>query len=222
VTAVAVLIPVLNRPHRVEAVLTSVRSSERDVMLQPLFLVNADDHDELFSLRSAEAPYWIVDSERRRGDFARKTNVGVSHTTAEWVFAGADDLLFHPGWADEAIRVADESGKRFVATNDLGNGVVIKGEHATHPLVHRSYIEECGTIDEDGKLYHEGYDHQYVDNEATETAKCRDEFVAASRSCVEHLHYLWRKGENDDVYRLGQSQGRSDQAIFLGRRILWS
>ena len=85
----------------------------------------------------------------------------------------------------------------------------------------RSYIEEFGTIDERGKVLHEGYEHEYVDNEFIETAKHRGEFIHAEHAIVEHLHPDWGKAEVDDTYRLGRSQTNRDKALFRKRRKLW-
>lgn len=222
-TAVDVLIPVMDRPHRVGPLLKSAWDSQQDAILLVLFLVNADDTAEISALRHAGAPFLIVSDYRRPGDFSRKINTGIRKTSAEWVFAGADDLEFTLGWADEAIRVSEQTGCRFVAVNDQANPEVIRGRHATHPLVHRSYIEECGTIDEPGKLYCELYDHQCVDNEATATAKCREEFVAAPRSVVRHMHPIFdRSVSGDETYRVGQAHGREDRALYLERSRLFT
>lgn len=220
---VDVLIPVLNRPARVAPLLASLRASQQDTTLRPLFLVNRDDLLEIIALEEEAAPYLVCFEHREPGDFARKTNKGISHSCGEWVFAGADDLDFQPGWADEAIRVSERSGCRFVALNDQANPLVVRGRHATHPLVHRSYIEECGTVDEAGKLYCELYDHQFVDNEATETAKCRGEFVAAPAAVVRHMHPIYdRAVSGDDTYRVGQAHGVDDRNLYTQRhRLIW-
>jgi hypothetical protein len=48
---------------------------------------------------------------------------------------------------------------------------VIRGEHSTHPIIVRSYIEGQGAIDEPGKALHEGYWHNFVDDELIGTAR---------------------------------------------------
>jgi len=103
----------------------------------------------------------------------------------------------------------------------------MRGRHATHPLVRRSYVEEHGTIDEPGKVLHEGYDHQWVDNELVETAKARGAWAFAKNSHVEHLHPFWpdgkggKKGEMDATYEKALSSPRKDMALFRSRRRLW-
>lgn len=138
----------------------SIKASEREIKLNPLFIVSLADRQEWQELRRAKAPHVMVGWDPGPGDYAKKINYGIEVTDDDWILAGADDLNFHSGWAEEAVRVSEQTRKRFVGTNDRANPAVMSGKHATHPLVHRSYVTELGTIDEPGKLYHEGYSHQ--------------------------------------------------------------
>lgn len=219
---VLVIIPVLGRPEAVPRLLRSLQESAGERVLHPLFMVSPGDDEELRAINAAGADRVIVPWEPGPGDFSRKTNLAIRETDNEWILSAADDLVFHPGWADEAIRVSVARRKRFVATNDLANPLVIRGQHATHPLVHRSYVEELGTWDEPGKLYHEGYSHQCVDVEASDTAKVRGEFVAATRSVVEHMHPIYRKEvKMDETYRKALADGATDRDLLLRRMHLW-
>lgn len=215
-----IVIPVLGRPERVAPLLESLRGSQRDAELRPLFIATEGDRREIAALEAAEgAPFEVLLGPRRPGDYARKINMGVAVTTEHWIFTAADDLCFCPGWADEAIRVARARRKRVVGTNDMGNRRTITGQHSTHTLVHRSYVE-LGTVDEPGKLLHEGYDHNFVDDEFIQTATLRREYVAAKHSHVEHLHPAWGKGEGDRTYTLGMERFEQDRAHFRARQRL--
>jgi hypothetical protein len=224
VTLVYVLIPVLNRPERVEPLLESLASSAGyHAKLRPLFLASPGDEAEIAACRASDADTVVVPWECGDGDYARKINLGANlarEEGADWFFHGADDLCFCPGWADEAIKVGERHGKAFVGTDDLGNGLVRAGRHSTHSLVRVDYLDQ-GTIDEPGKLLHEGYDHQYVDTEAVGTAMARDEWVFAPTSKVEHLHYFWGKSQNDATYLKAMRAGTSDAALFQSRQHLW-
>jgi hypothetical protein len=78
------------------------------------------------------------------------------------------------------------------------------GRHATHSLVHADY-RECGTLDEPWKLLHEGYWHNFVDDELVGTAMLRGTFAMAGDAHVEHLHPNWRKAADDETYRRGMA-----------------
>lgn len=217
---VTVIIPVLNRPHRVEPLLESLHRSQRQVPLEPLFVVSADDRKQRLMVTRSRAAYVVATWEPGRADFQRKVNLGCRSSDSEWVFAGADDLDFHSGWADEAISVGEQAGRRFVSTNDLGNPLVMRGRHATHPLVHRSYLP-LAVVDSPGDLYSESYDHSYCDVEATETAQRRQEFVFARNAVVDHRHFIWRKAEIDSTYEKGQRMVAEDRRLLASRRRLW-
>ena len=161
------------------------------------------------------------DNYEGRGDYARKINAGYDAVEAEWYFLGADDIRFHPYWFEVAMEVHKQTEACVIGTNDLGNPQVLQGQHATHSLVLLDYVEECGTIDEPGKVLHEGYSHNFVDTEFVATAKWRDAWAFAVNSRVEHLHPDWRKGQNDQVYALGKSGFANDQKYFEMRKRLW-
>lgn len=108
-----------------------------------------------------------------------------------------------------------------VGTNDLGNPRVIAGKTATHSLVTRAYVGEHGTVDEPGKVLHEGYQHNFCDTEFVETAKRRGAWAFAGDSVVEHLHPHWSKGDDDETYRRGQAGFEVDRRLHARRRRLW-
>ena len=65
------------------------------------------------------------------------------------MFAGADDLNFHPGWDTAALAVMD-GWVQVVGTNDLLNPYVTAGLHATHYLVDRRYLDDVGGVVDQG------------------------------------------------------------------------
>jgi hypothetical protein len=227
--AVAVLLPVLGRPHRVEPLLRSLTASQGVARLSPVFLVSRGDDATYREVARVEAlglaaAAWLTDWPAGPGDYARKINLGLAITNQPWVFCGADDLAFHPGWADEALAVAARASALVVGTNDLSSPRVTQGHHSTHSLVARSYALDRGcTADESpGVVLHEGYDHQFCDDELIGVARYRGVFAFASRSRVEHLHPHWRKGEMDATYRKGQRAFDADRRLSRARSRAWA
>lgn len=219
---VAVLIPVLGRPANAARVAESIRES--DARATPLFLVSPGDDAELAAVEATGEPFYVMKwPGGGNGDYARKMNYGFREARAdfEWVFLGADDLVFYPGWFDACLRRHAATYACVVGTNDLGNPRTIRGYHSTHTLVHRDYLE-CGTIDEDGKILHEGYDHQYVDDEFIQTAMFRRTYVHAHDARVEHLHPNWGKSVEDETYRRGAAHFDEDRSLFERRQAMWS
>jgi len=89
-------------------------------------------------------------------------------------------------------------------------------------MIRRRYADDLGTIDEPGKILHEGYPHEYVDDELVETAKARDAWTFAAGSVVEHLHPSWGKAPRDALYNAQRRRMEDGRRVYLRRRKLWS
>lgn len=211
---IAVLVPVLSRPHRVEPLLASFRAatSPDDAFLY--FVAQRSDTAELDAIRAAGVEPILVDDADR--SWARKINRGMESTSEPWLLLGADDLAFRTGWVGAVSDLLSSYGG-VIGTNDLGNASTIRGTSSTHPLVRRAYAEIFGTADELGKITHEGYDHNFPDSELIETAKARGLYVHRRDCVIEHLHPLWGKGQADPIYQRGQMNWHADQALFVSR-----
>lgn len=216
----AVLIPVLDRPHRVAPLIESLAAANHpQFRARPLFVCSPSDRKEIAAVRKAGETPLIVDWEPGQGDYARKCNLAFEKTSEEWVLLAADDIAFHPGWLQEAMLISEQFHPCVIGTNDLGNPRVTSGTHSVYTMVHRDYAE-CGTVDGD-TLLHEGYWHNYVDDEFVQTAIFRETYMASRRSFVEHLHPHWKKAENDATYERGQEHFEDDRKLYQSRCRLW-
>lgn len=219
--SVAILIPVLSRPHRVAGLIENVRNVTPAGSYRLLFIASPGDAEEIAELEKQGADFIKLWRHPGRGDYARKINAGFQTTTEDWVFTGADDLAFHPGWLEAALEAAGDAF-HVIGTQDLGNPSVLAGVHSTHSIVRRSYVDTVGgTFDNVGEVLHEGYEHEWVDNELVDTAKCRGVWKFADASIVEHLHPLWGKREEDALTINVQKRTRESSAHFRRRRRRW-
>lgn len=208
---VDVIVPVLHRPQNVKPFMESLRASTG--LATAWFVCDPDDVDEIVAVeehggRVLEHP----------GTFAEKANYAYRNTLGtEWLFLAGDDVKFRPGWLDHAQNIGNTHNASVVGTNDLGNPRVLAGEHATHMLIRRSYVDEVGASwDGPGVVAHE-YRHWFVDDEIVTAAKQRGVWQMALGSIVEHMHPLFGKGQDDDVYRLGQASSEADREVFIRR-----
>lgn len=207
--SVVLLIPVLDRPHNVEPLLETIEFGGGH---RALFLSSPGDTAEQAELDRCGAEWLEVPFAPEDGDYQRKINWGAARTMEDWVFTGADDLLFHERWFENAMaHVKNTTG--VIGTNDLANPRVMEGKHSTHSLVRRTYIEKYGTVDEKGKVLHEGYAHEHCDDELVATARRRGAWVFAADSHVEHLHPHFRAVATDAIY------GDFERRMRIGRRI---
>ena len=228
---VAVIVPVMERPQNAEPFMRSLRASTG---LATVYAVaDADDDETITAWRSVGAQVltrevtWPLDNRNADGEimakpgtFAEKANLAYGKTSEPWLFLCGDDVRFHAGWLDHAQHVAEMLHADVVGTNDLANQRVLNGEHATHLLVRRSYVDEVGASwDGPGVVAHEGYRHWFVDDEIVTVAKQRGVWQMALGSVVEHLHPLWGKAEQDEVYELGQSSAEQDREHFRARLV---
>ncbi len=223
--SIDILVPVLGRPRAIEQLAFSIATSTTSEW-HLRFLCSPGDREAtdvcfMLSERDHRVSTRVVPWAPEGGDWARKINLGYCETGREFLLLGATDLEFHSGWDVAALKVADASEAGVIGTNDLGNNAVMAGLHSTHPLVRRSYIDEYGTIDEERKVVHEGYAHQWVDTELVQTAIAREQWAFAEDSHVEHMHPFWHKSKMDSTYEKALSTSRQDQQLFRTRSRLW-
>lgn len=216
--AVVVIVPVLRRPHRAAPLAESVQATSS---ARVLFVASPNDVAEQDAVRATGADLLVMDKPHRCGDYARKINAAYRTTTEPLMFLGADDLRFHPGWLEAALEALGD-GIGVVGTNDLTNPRTMRGEHSTHSLVTREYVDVFGTIDEPRKVLHEGYRHEYVDDELVGTAKKRGAWAFAAHSYVEHLHPMAGKAPMDPLYAAQAERMRMSRNLYRRRRLLWT
>lgn len=210
---VAVLVPALNRPHRVEPLVESIRDTTPNPDI--LFILDADDTATAEAATAAGCRLIAPG-----GSYAHKINVGVRETTAPLLFLAADDLLFHPGWFQTANRHLT-GDVHVVGVNDLCSKRVQAGIHATHFLMTRWYAEQPTIDGATGPLCEE-YDHSYVDDELVATARRRGHLAFATDAIVEHLHPDAGKADMDAIYEKGRANIRADRHKFWVRSALWT
>ena len=211
-----IIAPMLGRPDSVAPFLASLEGTDG---CRVVFVCSPGDNPTIEACRQSGSETIIHDRPQGPGDYASKINKAYRQSEEPLLFLGAGDLRFHPGWLTAArSKLVGRIG--VVGTNDMGNPRVKAGQHSTHSLVTRLYAD-LGTIDGPGIL-HEGYEHNWCDNELVETARHRRSFVFAAASRVEHLHPAWGKGLNDPIYDLGRDGFQRDKLKFSTRRRLWS
>lgn len=217
--SLAILIPVLGRPQQIKPVLASIKEAT-SVPHRVIFICSPDDPTTKLCRRT-EAEVMTTPWQPGRADFAKKVNLGYDNSEEEWLFQAATDLKFHPNWDIHALDTARRRKAGVVGTNDLGNPAVKRGQHSTHTLFSRAYIQEYGgTIDNSGSVLSEVYDHQWCDNEFVQTAKGRRQWAFAQYSIVEHNHPHWGKGEMDATYEKALRETIEDRNLFHSRMIL--
>jgi hypothetical protein len=208
-----VVIPTFGRADRLTDVAFNVIENTAN-LASVTFVVEADDAESIEAVQAI--PSSLVRCLLNTGprSYAGAINIAAGYRDAPWLFTGADDLRFHPGWDESALRLATATGAQVVGTNDLGHPAVLRGEHSTHSLVHRDYIADGATAERIlGKVLHE-YDHCYVDTELVAVARFRRVYAHCHAAKVEHLHPIWDKGSWDETYAAGAANVDADKVEF--------
>jgi glycosyltransferase involved in cell wall biosynthesis len=220
-----ILIPVLRRPQNISPLVQSIKSNTMipsKHKYEILFIASPSDDKEINALKEHGANFIVMPEDYEgHGDYAKKINTGFKSIAADWYLTGADDIKFHSGWFEAAMNIYAATKACVIGTNDMGNPRVTAGRHSTHTLVLKEYIDECGTIDEPGKIFHEGYHHNFCDDELVQTAKWRGAWAFSKDSRVEHNHPLWRPVPLDEIYTLGRKFYKEDERLYNIRKKLW-
>ena len=218
--SISVLVPVLGRPGNALPLVESLDAASSELHALT-FICTAGDDEQIAACRATGRNVRVVPWEPVR-DYGRKMNLGYKGTRADWVLLGSDDITFEPGWDVELLRVARETGKRVIGSNDMANKIVKQGLFSTHTLVARSYVEELGGgLEGPGFLISEAYDHNFPDRELAALAQSRDEWAFAPAAIIRHHHPAFGGAKEDATYRKGRATIFDDQLIFWERAEQW-
>lgn len=218
---VAILIPTLGRADVLPGLLENIRGTTPEGKYRVEFILDWNDTASADALDRID---WAEDFclEFCDGTYPVKTNTGYRGSDRDLILPTADDVVFHPGWYEAALKHF-EAGAQVVGTNDL-TPATRGGRHATMPIITRSYIEGQGAVwGEPGKVFHEGYHHSWVETELWQLANHRGVAVFEPKAVIEHLHPAWGSREVDDTDRKGNQQGwDADKALFQKRKAEWT
>ncbi len=212
----AILIPTYNRPFKIDPLTANALDTTPEARIY--FICEEDDAESIRTVEANKYAQLIINS--RTPSYSGAINTGVLETNEPFIFAGADDINFKPGWflfAKDMI----QGNIKVVGTNDMGNPEVLAGSHATHYLVERSYAFN-GVADSPGLMLFEGYDHNWTDKEFILTAQHRNAYAHCHEAIVEHHHWAWGKASMDNTYNRGVQSESSDRTTFLSRQHLWT
>lgn len=208
----AIIVPVMRRPHNAHPFMASLRMS----MTEPrtVYAVCDPGDDPTIGAWAGEGAVTLICPNG--STFPIKVQYAYTETKSEWIMLVGDDVRFARGWWAEVMKVACMNPEaQLISTNDMHNPFVTAGIHATHPVIRRSWVDECGASwDGPGHIAHVGYSHAYVDEEWTTKARMDGVFAPALAARVDHLHPTWSGSAWDDVYALGIEHYGEDHELF--------
>ena len=124
--------------------------------------------------------YYLISNQNNPN---KAINFGYRNTTEPFLCFTGDDVEFQPGWLNEIMRHFATNPRLAVVTSWDGT---CDDEGKSLYCFKRSYIDQHGTIDEPGMVFHEGYSHTFCDTEFFFTARYRGVYQHARDSHVIH------------------------------------
>ncbi len=235
--------PVLDRdePFEVAVIVPMVRPENADRLIDSfeatndgrasLYLVRDEGYDGRVNSPRDSKALWTFCTGKDQTTYAEKVNLGFSEHRLKdtpWVFLCGDDVEFHPGWLEEASKLADRYD--VIGTNDslpgrVRNPDVALGNHADHFFVRRAYVDTYGAcLDGPGSLAPTAYSHWFVDQEMIGLAKARNTFTPCLTSIVEHHHPGYDGRDDlrfaDPTYTRAVEHSVADQKMYDTRKHL--
>lgn len=212
-----IIIPTIGRADRIAPLAANITAATHS-QHRIVFVTEAHDTATADAVRAVGFEPTI---NERSENYAGAVNTAYDHTHADWLFCGADDLVFSDGWDAECLSHDDGWFKVF-GTNDLLNAHVLSGRHSTHSLVARDYLDSPGGVVDAGRnsFLPECYDHNFTDTEFIGTAKMRARFRPCLAAVVEHMHVTKTK-VFDATHERSIRKFYEDEALYTARRDLW-
>jgi len=208
---VAIFVPTVDRPEKVERLLKSLEESTPREDYQVYVMTKNQDTLAVAKKYGATSVLDVNDDIR----CATRMNYLLKHTKEPFIFTGSDDIIFRKDWIYEAKQFIAK-GYKIISVNDRFN------PNGTNFLVERKYIEEhSGCLDVKGVLFYPGYQHNFCDTELIASAKKRNVFAYAVKSIVEHEHWLNHKRQLDHSDMWARARFEIDKKTFEERSKLW-
>lgn len=214
-----ILIPTIGRPHRLAGLVENIRANTVATH-RVVFITEPHDHDTIATITGYGLEPVI---NARAENYAGAINTAYEQSNADYLFCGADDLIFHPGWDQHCLAALEDEWFAVAGTNDLLNPYVLAGMHSTHSLVARWYLDDIGGVVDlgPGSFLPECYDHNFTDTEFIGTAKMRARFRPCLDAVVEHLHVTTGRAPADATHQRSVRAFQADSELYDMRRDLW-
>lgn len=145
-----------------------------------------------------------VDGSNRAYFYARNFDI-------DWYVHGHDDLIWNPGWLEQALRVAGQTGAQVIGLNDLHTDL---NHFSPFWMVSAGFIEQhLG-----GLFVPPMYRAWWFDREICHKAQALGLYAPAPKAIVEHTHPDWNTADYDDTYDGALDWRRQDEKLYRERK----
>lgn len=214
--ALGIYMPTYGRANKLKAVIDNIKQATKHPY-KLYFGVEPEDRETILVLKDLKQNIIYNHDESTYSNALQ----AIYEATDEPIFLWAnDDFHFLQDWDEEPLKMFDNPDISVLGLHD-GNP---NTKYFSISLVRRKYIkEQSGVVDMPNRVLYP-YEHNFVDDELTETAQSRGVWDKYPGPCIEHRHpsFTWL-GEfpDDDTYRKNGKTITVDLETFNNRRRLW-
>lgn len=212
-----IYLPTYGRPNKLAAVVKNIEESTK----APWKLYWGIEPFDKESIKAAKKTGHPIILNKGKATYSDALQTIYEQTDEPIFFWANDDFYFLDGWDVEPLRMMEADPGIGVLGVPDGNP---QTSHTSISFIRRKYIEDqSGVVDIPNRVLYP-YNHNYVDNELTETAQHRGVWDRSTAACIEHQHpsFTWL-GEFsiDDTYTRNNLKDAEDNELFHSRRHLW-
>lgn len=212
-----VYIPTYGRPKKLQQVADNLKQNTKGEY-KLYWCVESFDRESILAAKDTGYPVIINEGKSTYSD-ALQT---IYEQTNEPVFIWAnDDFYFLKDWDEKPMQMMEADPGIGVLGIDDGNP---QTNYTAISFIRRKYIEEqSGVIDMPNRVLYP-YNHNYCDNELTETAQHRGAWDKSIGPCIHHQHpsFTWLGDfPTDETYVRNNLKDAEDNELFHSRRHLW-
>ncbi len=216
---ISVLIPSTGRPTHLENTLDSLYHSTNSRSLIELVLVVEKDPTSTKVAREYLDRFGrvIIDCDTSRTDYQGSPAAwdrALSLCTGEFIVFAADDLTFHDGWLQEALKVMEEWFDKNGGLVGFNDGIWDGLELSTHYLMSRWFVVNILG----GRISWPCYVHSFNDLETNDRAKDARRHAWAPRAAVTHNHWFVGTREQDDTDKRALKGYEASKLAYDNRR----
>ena len=215
---VAVLYPTKGRPKQARERLSALLSQDtpEGVELEVIAAVCEDDIETRTMIAGLRAYgdrllVTIRDSDTTSVEGWNQAYKVAANRGAYWHVLGADDIVFHDGWLDEAVRIVRLGNVGVIGFNDLQTNI---DNYAPHFMLSEYFAD----VYQDDWMIPPAYKTWWFDREICERAKALGQYAPAWNAILEHRHPDWKTAPMDDTYKEAWPHHDEDKATYLKRR----
>lgn len=212
---IQIIVPTYKRIQNIEKCFNNILETPD---CEPLFVVHESDTDSLNEVKRLGAKY-TIDKQSPSG--VNASNAGYWAVKTNWFVLSQDDIIFHKGWLDNALKHITK-GIKVVGLYD-GYPYHLQSQHSVAWLINKNYVQKNSlSIGHKNVLFNPDYKKNYADNELNDTAKFRGVWAYASDSLAEHLHPGFNKSQIDSTYQMNENFLGDDRGLYNSRIHLWT